>query len=169
MILSGCFENTRNTATQRCQKMIKNTWNSIATTVWSKKSTSNEIYFFCSSSLVRYPPFGLSSRGMLLVNYCNSSRFPRWKISLNFHVADTTNLWNTLDLAKISDLVIFLYDPFENIPAETEDLLSSLLGQGLPAVVHCLYIELEKDVSYMHKYSVVQLLHCSQSGIFILL
>ncbi|GAU97934.1 hypothetical protein RvY_09152 [Ramazzottius varieornatus] len=74
-----------------------------------------------------------------------SMKFPRWKISLNFRVADMNDLWNTLDLAKIADLVIFLYDPFEEVSAETEDLLSSLLGQGLPAVVHCLYIELEKD------------------------
>lgn len=88
-----------------------------------------------------------------MYNYAELSefnrRFPRWKINLNFRVADTNDLWNALDLAKIADLVIFLYDPFEEVSAETEDLLSSLLGQGLPAVVHCLYIELEKDVSLL--------------------
>ncbi|OQV20124.1 Pre-rRNA-processing protein TSR1-like protein [Hypsibius exemplaris] len=72
-------------------------------------------------------------------------RFPRWKISLNFQKADTTDLWNTLDLAKVSDLVVFLYDPFEEMSQDAEDLLSSLLAQGLPALIHCLYIEVEKD------------------------
>ncbi|XP_055342142.1 pre-rRNA-processing protein TSR1 homolog isoform X2 [Paramacrobiotus metropolitanus] len=77
---------------------------------------------------------------------CVRLKFPRFKMDSVFRVANLGDLFGTLDLAKASDVLLFLHDPFEEMSAEIGSVLSSVLGQGLPAAVaHCVFIEVERD------------------------